>query len=61
MRQIECAKLSRVSPGMFSRYECGWLQPSKKTRERIAQVLQVTVEEITEFQDTDKEVENGKD
>ena len=50
MRQVELAKLARVSPGMLSRYECGWLVPTGKTAERIAGVLGMHPEEILEFE-----------
>lgn len=49
MRQVELAKLARVSPGMLSRYECGWLVPQKNTADRIAAALHMSPQEILEF------------
>lgn len=49
MRQVELAKNARVSPGMLSRYECGWLVPTEKTAERIAGALGISPQAVEEF------------
>ncbi len=49
LRQVELAKMAGVSPGMLSRYECGWLVPREDTAGRIACALGITPQEVLEF------------
>ncbi len=52
LRQVELAKMAGVSPGMLSRYECGWLVPREDTAGRIARALGISPQEVLEFYPT---------
>ena len=57
--QVELAQIAGVYPSTLSRFERGWLIPSKETADKIAVALGCKADEIFNLKNKSKEETHG--